>query len=390
MADLMDTILDASPETLQELHNRACLLIDAKNGFNELNRRAMLWTVRHLWPQGSCFAFNCYSHAAQLLIRQPGQDASVLLSQEGVTQGDPLSMVLYGLALTPLAQRLRHDFPTLSQSWYADDASVIGDVSLFPAYFDALSKLGPPRGYYPQPPKSIVLPHPQADQAHIQAATQDLQCQFRLGHTYLGGFLGDEALRNQWIRTKIDKWISSVSKLAKAAHKFPHAAYAALTKNKQAEWNYVQRIVPNTAELFMPLLDEIRQAFLPAIAPNVDDRTLPPWLQHLPVRHGGLGLPNPTMGATHRTSSRDATTVLRASLLGQFPLAIEEYLEQARRSKWITKLERDADHLKGFKEKTKNFSEDHLRKIVRARTTGKWLTLLPSTFDNTDLSAEEF
>ena len=68
MSDLMDSILDASPETLQELNHRACLLIDAKNGFNELNRRAMLWTVRHLWPQGSCFAFNCYSHAAQLII----------------------------------------------------------------------------------------------------------------------------------------------------------------------------------------------------------------------------------------------------------------------------------------------------------------------------------
>ena len=299
-------------------------------------------------------------------------------------------MVLYGLALTPLAKRLRTDFPDLSQSWYADDASVIGDVSLFQAYFDALSKLGPPRGYYPQLSKSIILPHPQADQAHIQAATKGLQCDFRLGHTYLGGYLGDPALRNQWMRMKITKWIASVAKLAKAAQKFPHSAYAALTKNKQAEWCYIQRIVPDTAELFMPLLDEIRMSFLPALAPNADDRTLPPWLQHLPVRHGGLGLPNPTLGHDHRTSSRDSTTVLRASLLGQFPLAIEDYLDQARRAKWLTKQERDADHLRGFKERTQHLPADHIRKIVRARHTGKWLTVIPSSFDNTDLSAEEF
>ena len=33
-------------------------LVDARNGFNEFNRLAMLWTVRHRWPVGSRFAFN--------------------------------------------------------------------------------------------------------------------------------------------------------------------------------------------------------------------------------------------------------------------------------------------------------------------------------------------
>ena len=34
------------------------LLVDARNGFNEVNRRAMLWNVRHRWPKGARFAFN--------------------------------------------------------------------------------------------------------------------------------------------------------------------------------------------------------------------------------------------------------------------------------------------------------------------------------------------
>ena len=43
-------------------------LVDARNEFNKLSRLAMLWTVRHRWPAGSRFAFNCYRHWAQLLI----------------------------------------------------------------------------------------------------------------------------------------------------------------------------------------------------------------------------------------------------------------------------------------------------------------------------------
>ena len=36
------------------------LLIDARNTFNEENRTAMLWPVRHKWPSGAQFTFNCY------------------------------------------------------------------------------------------------------------------------------------------------------------------------------------------------------------------------------------------------------------------------------------------------------------------------------------------
>ena len=44
-------------------------LVDACNGFNKLSRLAMMWTVRHRWPAGARFTFNCYRNWAQLLIR---------------------------------------------------------------------------------------------------------------------------------------------------------------------------------------------------------------------------------------------------------------------------------------------------------------------------------
>ena len=44
------------------------LLVDMRNGFNELGRKTMLWTVRHIWATDARFAFNCYRHSAQLIL----------------------------------------------------------------------------------------------------------------------------------------------------------------------------------------------------------------------------------------------------------------------------------------------------------------------------------
>ena len=88
----------------------ALLLVDATNGFNNLSRYGMLWTVRHRCPKMSRFTFNCYRHEITLICRQPGGEVETILSKEGVTQGDPLAMALYGIALLPLADLLRKEY----------------------------------------------------------------------------------------------------------------------------------------------------------------------------------------------------------------------------------------------------------------------------------------
>ena len=96
--------LEALEFLTQDAEPIGTTLVDARNGFNKLSHLAMLWTVRHRWPAGARFAFNCYKHWAQLLLRQPGETPFTILSREGFTQGDPLSMVLYGITLAPLAE----------------------------------------------------------------------------------------------------------------------------------------------------------------------------------------------------------------------------------------------------------------------------------------------
>ena len=61
--------LEALELLTQDAEPSGTMLVDACNGFNELSRLAMLWTVRHLWPAGARFALNCYKHWAQLLLR---------------------------------------------------------------------------------------------------------------------------------------------------------------------------------------------------------------------------------------------------------------------------------------------------------------------------------
>ena len=123
------------------------LLVDARNGFNELGRKTMLWTVRHTWAAGFRFAFNCYRHVAQLIVRRAEGPCSVILSEEGITQGDPLSMILYGLALAPLGKEIRDAVPGAMQAWYADDCAMGGKTGPAAEAMTLLERLGPARGY---------------------------------------------------------------------------------------------------------------------------------------------------------------------------------------------------------------------------------------------------
>ena len=61
------------------------LLVDVANGFNNLIRHGMLWTVRHRCPKMSRFTFNCYRHEITLICRQPGGEVMTILYKEEVT-----------------------------------------------------------------------------------------------------------------------------------------------------------------------------------------------------------------------------------------------------------------------------------------------------------------
>ena len=80
-----------------------------------------MWTVQHLWMSRAHFFFNCYRRWSLLVLRDDNGTASFLISKEGVTQGDHIAMIAYGIIITPLIKNLKWDIPDVTQPWYADD-----------------------------------------------------------------------------------------------------------------------------------------------------------------------------------------------------------------------------------------------------------------------------
>ena len=148
----------------------------------------MLWAVQHRWPDGSRFAFNCYIHWEQLLLRKLGEPPVTILIREGVTQGDPLSMVLYKITLVSLAEELRVAYPGLLSPFYEDDAVYDGWTRRSAQLLSLLMKRGPDRGYFPDLAKYLFISNTleQEDAVKSEFVLEGITLNFVRGSRYLG------------------------------------------------------------------------------------------------------------------------------------------------------------------------------------------------------------
>ena len=126
------------------------------------------------------------------------------------------------------------------QAWYADDANAGGSIPNVIKWFSVLIEKGPVFGYFPEPQKSIVVVQP----TEAERVGRMLQETFAsncpkvvTGQRLLGGHLGDAAGKRQYVRDKVEHWVSLIQKLADIAVHDPQAAYIALVCSVQCEWN---------------------------------------------------------------------------------------------------------------------------------------------------------
>lgn len=306
-------------------------------------------------------------------------------------------MVLYGLTLLPMAETLRRHNPSIVQPWYADDAAMAGRCQDIASAMRHLLRIGPLRGYYPEPSKSVLICEPGEDRERAQTLLAEFDFQYSDGDRYLGGFIGTMDSRKEWLAPQIEHWAKSVEKLARVAKRQPQAAYAAFTKSLQPQWLYSLRVLHDVGPEFQPIEDAVYDSFLPALLGMEADAFAGPRgkndrdLMSLPVKFAGLGILNPAQSAKEQfDTSRMITAELSDGLMANKELDVEDYLQRGKETRTFRRTLRNGTH-KGLKNELLSGSDETTkRRLKRSCQTGSWLTITPNRMNGTLLSADEF
>ena len=163
----------------------AVLLIDPTNAFNMLNRAATLHNISILCPILATFVINTYRLPVTIFVTG-GQE---LKSSEGTTQGDPLSMSIYGISLIPLMLALLNTSNT-KQCWLADDASGAESIKDVLNWWQSLEKMGPMFGCHPNTLKCWLIVKPNKYEEAMEAFQNTGINITTKGRRHLGAALG--------------------------------------------------------------------------------------------------------------------------------------------------------------------------------------------------------
>ena len=363
---------EAAIHAVRELfESEAVLLVDAHNAFNSLNRQVALRNIPSLCPSLAPILINSYRDPANLYI-----DNTTILSQEGTTQGDPLAMPMYAIAILPLVRQLP---PIVNQAWYADDDTAAGSLTSLRTWWDELLRLGPAFGYSVNASKTWLVTK---NIHHSYATTIFNNTGVNIttdGKFHLGGALGTPDFTKSYVLQKVDLWMQELNNLVACALTQPHAAYAAFTHGMTSKWLYVMRTIPNIGHLLQPLEDIIRQKLIPALTGRPPPNDLVRALLALPARLGGMGLLNPTLSADWEyMASCEVTGPLSKCLINQGQNYSEAETAQlsAKRNIHLCKRQSLSDSAAELRDNLPA-NLKYAMDLAQERGASNWLTALP-------------
>ena len=309
-----EAAVHAMRNIFQDSETEAVLVVDVNNAFNSLNCKGALHNISIIiCPSIAQILINTYRGPVTQFVTGSGE----IFSMEGTTQGDPLAMAMYTLAVTPLIDQLKASCPEVRQVWYADDATGASTVRGHRLWWKELADCGP---YNPNASKTYLI----VKQEHVELAkTQFVDTDVAIttyGKCHLGAALGSKTFTEKYVNNKVQKWTADIINLAGVATTQPHAAYAAYIHGLSNRWLYLLRTVPDISDLLQPLEIAIHQHLIPALTGHPPCSSIERALLALPTCLGGLGIHNPSaMSSESFQSSEKITAPLVALIISQDP-----------------------------------------------------------------------
>ena len=370
-----EAAVHAMRSIFQDADCEGCLLVDATNAFNSINREAALHNVSVLCPSLSPVLINTYRAPVRMIVVGSGE----ISSTEGTTQGDPLAMAMYALAVVPLIDKFKNICPNVKQVWYADDATGAGSCDELRQWWHQVEHLGPTYGYYPNSAKTyLIVKEEHEDKAKTIFADTDVHITTN-GKRHLGAALGTKSFTEAYVSSKVKEWVQEIMHLSKIASSQPHAAYAAFAHGLSSRWSYISRTIPDIKDLLLPLESAIHQHLIPALTGRDVCSATERDLLALPVRLGGLGLINPAQESTSAfESSKRITAPLAALIVVQDPAQTVQMHDVLREKRAVRRMKRE-QHTERMQDVLQNLTPQLQRLVTLAQEKGSsiWLTTLP-------------
>ena len=274
--------------------------IDFTNAFNSIRRDKVLAAANEHLP--SLFKYVHSSYGASSLLAFGDH---LLLSEEGVQQGDPLGPLLFCLAILPIVKRLSSPL----NLWYLDDGTLGDSPFQVLADFELIQSEGIHIGLQVNDGKcEVVDPNGCCDLSCFENVQQvDVT-----NLTLLGAPLGRQAM-SSFLGKKISELSSMGDRLSWISSH--HALFLLKNCFTLPKLLYTLRTSPCFADPLLQSSDDLQIYLLRSLLNiRLDDRASQQ--ASLPVRFGGIGIIKATsIASSAYISSKLSCVELEASLL---------------------------------------------------------------------------
>ena len=387
-----EALVHAMHQIFQDEEIEAVFMIDAENAFNSVNRNVFLHNIKVVCPQIATFVTNCYQRPSRLFVL----GGIEIRSKEGTTQGDPIAMAIYAIALIPLIYKLiaalKDENTSIKNAAYADDLSAAGSITALFKWWNHLCIIGPKFGYYPRPDKCwLIVKEKEVEKAREIFKPTKVNITTK-GRKHLGAVIGSNEYKDNYVSEKIDNFVNQLRSLTEIAKFEPQCAYACLTKGLLSKLTYVMRTIPEIQHHLQRIDNIILTEFLPTLFGGKQISDLERRIMALPVRLGGLGIPIlAEITGQEYSNSKFASSDLVNSIISQ-DNAWNYNNENGKCKKkriHLAKRSHQQDQWRSLREKMSN-DQRKLNDLACEDGASLWLTTIPLEDEGYSLTKQQF